>query len=273
MSQKPLLKIMSGLVSQSKKSSSNAFLDIPPRTRRVIFIVGLAGIIMVIMGSLASSNPLFEQTDKIIHFSGYLLLGGLFAIGLGAVLWIPAMAALIGAGAALEYVQLFVGRSFQMSDIYVNSLGVAVGFVLGLIGRGVFAYIHSEVANIAARKQTINIPSGHTIFNKGDPSDYVYVVLEGEVEIIRKEIGGITNLETVKPGEVFGEMGVIQGEPRFASAKAKGSCSLFVMSKEQLLHKVDGLEHPAIPVIRVLAKRLSKSDKRLVQAENQEVNI
>lgn len=265
MTQKPLLKIMSGQMSQSRKTSSNAILDIPPRTRRVVFIIGIMGLVMVIMGSLATDKPLFEKADKIIHFSGYLLLGGIFAVGLRAILWVPAMLVLAGVGIALEFVQPSVGRSFQMSDLYVNSLGVAVGFVAGLIGRGVFAYIQSEIANIAAKKQTIKVPDEQTIFSQGDSSDHVYVVLEGEVQIFRESSEGVTDIETVKTGDVFGEMGVIQEVPRFASAKAKGFCSLFVMSKEQLLHKVDGLEHPAVPVIRVLAKRLAETNKRLGQ--------
>ncbi|MBM76508.1 MAG: hypothetical protein CMK59_13965 [Proteobacteria bacterium] len=260
MARSSLHHILSQQLDPPKQSNPT---EIPPRLKQVIFVAGIAGAFLVFMGSLSSNEPTLASTDKLIHFSGYFLLGSLFSIGLRPLYWAPAIILLIGGGVALEYLQTFVGRNFELEDMYVNTLGVFVGFFVGMIGRRIFKYVQDELLNIAAHKQTVFIEKGDTIFDQGEPSDYVYVVIRGQVEIIRTVANKDTLLGIVSPGEVFGEMGVIRNDVRYAMARATENSSLFIMNKSQMLYNAQGIQHPCIPVVHALAKRLAETNMRL----------
>ena len=74
----------------------------------------------------------------------------------------------------------------------------------------------------AAGGKPLSYPDGGIIFIKGDRGECAYAVQSGRVEI--REAGRV--LEALEPGELFGEMALIDHEPRSASAVAIGSVEL-----------------------------------------------
>jgi hypothetical protein len=66
------------------------------------------------------------------------------------------------------------------------------------------------------------VSAGTVIFSVGDAPDGMYVVQEGEVDLV---ISGV-NVETVGPTGVFGEMGLVDGLPRSATATARTDAKL-----------------------------------------------
>src|SRR3954471_15832901 len=89
-----------------------------------------------------------------------------------------------------------------------------------LAGVPLFALLDDqERATLAARIETTRIPAGQTIFHHGDPGDTMYVVRDGEVEIFFKnDTGERILLETARAGDFFGEISLLDGGPRTASA-------------------------------------------------------
>jgi CRP-like cAMP-binding protein len=61
---------------------------------------------------------------------------------------------------------------------------------------------------------------GQTIFTEGANGDWMYIVESGEVEISKKVAGQQIVIETLMPGDIFGEMAYIDRTPRSATAKA-----------------------------------------------------
>jgi CRP-like cAMP-binding protein len=95
-----------------------------------------------------------------------------------------------------------------------------------------------------------------TIFVEGAPGDVMYVVLEGEVELlVRSQV-----LEVAGPGDLVGEMALIDAKPRSATARAKSDCRLAPVDERRFLFLVH--EHPffALHVMRVLTDRLRRMD-------------
>ena len=95
-----------------------------------------------------------------------------------------------------------------------------------------------------------------TIFAEGTPGDVMYVVLDGEVELrVRSEV-----LEVAGPGDIVGEMALIDAKPRSATARAKSDCRLAPVDERRFLFLVH--EHPffALHVMRVLTDRLRRMD-------------
>ena len=95
-----------------------------------------------------------------------------------------------------------------------------------------------------------------TIFTEGAPGDIMYVVIEGEVELLVR--GDV--LAVAGPGAIVGEMALIDAQPRSATARAKSDCRLAPVDERRFLFLVH--EHPlfALHVMRVLTDRLRRMD-------------
>ena len=93
---------------------------------------------------------------------------------------------------------------------------------------------------------------GDVVFAEGERGDKLYVVIEGEVSLSVRD----TEVDTIKSGEVFGEMALIDDEPRSATAKAKTACKLAAVDERRFTFLVQQTPYFAIQVMRLMAKRL-----------------
>jgi CRP-like cAMP-binding protein len=236
-------------------------LDIPPHTRNVLIVIALAGMICAVIGSLMGEKGKAIEADKIVHFVGYTMLGTLMIMGLRPMLWPFGLILVAGMSAALELIQPIFGRTTDWSgDFVTNCIAVVVGGSVGLIGRFLWSYVRTEAVNAEIRKATVGFGDGQIIFRQGEPSDKFYIIRSGQVVLTREANGTTSELAKVGPGEVVGEMGVLQGLSRSATATAKGKCWLYGMTLQDLVDKrSDGQDHPGSVVSRVLAQRLRKA--------------
>ena len=99
---------------------------------------------------------------------------------------------------------------------------------------------------------------GEIIFAEGDKGEHMYVVRSGDVEI--EQNGKI--IETLSGGGIFGEMALIDGSPRSATARAKTACELAPINEKSFLFLVHETPFFAIAVMRTLAERLRRSAPR-----------
>jgi putative ABC transport system ATP-binding protein len=80
----------------------------------------------------------------------------------------------------------------------------------------------------------VTVAAGETLFRQGDPSDHVYLVAEGTIEVLQERSDGSTDLLTVlEPGRYLGELGPLLGLPRSATARARTDCTLEIQSPQQ----------------------------------------
>jgi CRP/FNR family transcriptional regulator, cyclic AMP receptor protein len=96
---------------------------------------------------------------------------------------------------------------------------------------------------------------GEVIFSEGDKGDKMYVIRSGEIEVERD--GKI--VETLSGGGIFGEMALIDGSPRAATARAKTACEVAPITEKTFLFLVHETPFFAIAVMRSLADRLRRS--------------
>ena len=105
---------------------------------------------------------------------------------------------------------------------------------------------------------------GELIFAEGDVGDEMYIVVEGEVEIlIRLDTAEPFLLAKVGPGSYFGEMSILDNEPRSAAARVSADARLLSLKGEQLKELVFVMPEIAFTIFKVLSERLRRSDKRL----------
>jgi CRP/FNR family cyclic AMP-dependent transcriptional regulator len=105
----------------------------------------------------------------------------------------------------------------------------------------------------------VRFAPGDVIFGEGDAGDKMFVIRSGEVVI---EKGGKV-IETLPPGSIFGEMALIDGSPRSATARAKTACEVAPITEKSFLFLVHETPFFAIAVMRTLADRLRRSGERV----------
>jgi CRP-like cAMP-binding protein len=99
--------------------------------------------------------------------------------------------------------------------------------------------------------------AGTTIFRAGEPGAEMFIVQEGEVDIV---IDGKV-VESIGPEHFFGEMALIDESPRSADAVARTDCKLLALNQRQFLFLVDEVPFFAIRMMRVLADRLRHANR------------
>jgi rhodanese-related sulfurtransferase len=117
---------------------------------------------------------------------------------------------------------------------------------------------------IAGVVQHLTVPAKTVIFREGDPGDRLYIVRSGSVRIFRKNPAGIELDISIKgPGDTFGEMALLTGEPRSADAETIGENHLLVLSNEQLDNIMRDFPDLSKIFAREMRRWLSIDEKRL----------
>ena len=104
---------------------------------------------------------------------------------------------------------------------------------------------------------------GEVIFEEGDEGAELYVVQSGGVEIHRAGGGSARVVAKLGPGDFFGEMSVVLGEARTASAVAVGPTELLEIDGETFEAMCVDRPEVALRMIRRLAQRLIGAERRL----------
>src|ERR1700760_3926219 len=99
--------------------------------------------------------------------------------------------------------------------------------------------------------------AGSTIFREGDEAHELFVIKSGQVRI---QIGNRT-IRELSADDIFGEMALIDNEPRSATAIAITDVELVAVSEKQFLFLVSQTPYFALKVMRVLAQRLRATNK------------
>jgi len=120
----------------------------------------------------------------------------------------------------------------------------------------------AELAELSGLTVEESYRAGETIFSEGDVGEFAYIILSGAVRIWTHDAEARrVTLLLLGPNDFFGELAVLDGGPRSASATAEEDTILGGLRKEQLEHFL--LTHPqtALHMIKQLGKRLRQTNK------------
>lgn len=110
--------------------------------------------------------------------------------------------------------------------------------------------------------QQMHVAAGATIFRTGDPSSAVYVIEDGEVAIT---VNGGTEVARLRPGELFGESGVLEARARAATATAITATTLLV-TEAATFFRAFGMDNDrALTLVKLLCARLRSTTLRTAQ--------
>jgi CRP/FNR family cyclic AMP-dependent transcriptional regulator len=93
----------------------------------------------------------------------------------------------------------------------------------------------AELEGLAGYMRCYRAPPGTEIIAEGESGDFMLLILDGSVEIIKKDPRGMPQrIATAGPGKTLGEMSLIDGEPRFSSCVTLGTVDFAVLDRESL---------------------------------------
>lgn len=105
---------------------------------------------------------------------------------------------------------------------------------------------------------------GEAVLREGEPGTELYVLLEGSVEVFLDHGGpGQTRVSVMEAVASFGEMAILDGEPRSATVVAREPCRLLVLDGESLESLVRQMPEISFEVFRVLTGRVRAAERRL----------
>ena len=131
---------------------------------------------------------------------------------------------------------------------------------------GLFGALSDEVLDhLAGQLRTMRVEPGSYVFKEGDPAREFYVVLDGEMEVLKRSRSGReTRVAILGPSDLFGEMSIIDMQPRSATVRALGPARLIRMSTEDMdnlyRHDLKSYTLIVLNIARDLSRRLRVTD-------------
>ena len=108
------------------------------------------------------------------------------------------------------------------------------------------------LAEVAGLLTEVELPAGQAVFQKSEPGDSLYIVVSGRVRVH----DGDYTLNVLGESEMFGEMALLEPEPRMASVTAETDALLLRLDGEPFFELIDTRSEVARGIIRVLSRRL-----------------
>ena len=117
---------------------------------------------------------------------------------------------------------------------------------------------------LVSRLRPVEFPPGHAFFNEGEQGDRMYVIIEGKVKIGRRSRDGQDSWFTLRgPSESFGELSVFDPGPRTSTATALTTVCAVPVDGTVLRAWIADHPEVAARLLRVLARRLRRTDDTL----------
>ena len=106
---------------------------------------------------------------------------------------------------------------------------------------------------------------GEVIIRQGDAGDFMYEILDGQVEVFQKREREEVRLAILGKGEFFGEMAIFEREKRSATVRAHGQVRVLTVDKKILLRRISEDPSLALRIIERMSQRIRKMDGEIVR--------
>ncbi|MCA1629616.1 MAG: cyclic nucleotide-binding domain-containing protein [Acidobacteria bacterium] len=119
-----------------------------------------------------------------------------------------------------------------------------------------------------------SLPRGALLFRQGEAGDAMYLVEAGRVRIFVTDEGGEElTLAELQRGDFFGEMALVEGKARTASARAVDDALLYSLAREDFLSFIRKNSDVALAMVRAISERLRRTDELLRRRVSRNANV
>ena len=111
--------------------------------------------------------------------------------------------------------------------------------------------------------ENLNLRTGEFVFREGETANYAYVLVEGDVEIVKSTGDGYLTLTTIEKGAIFGEMALIDGQPRSAGARVSKDAVITEVNAQTFIQYIQGNPTAALNIMKRLSVQLRDANKQV----------
>jgi signal transduction histidine kinase len=122
-----------------------------------------------------------------------------------------------------------------------------------------------ERASLKRVTREVVFAGGREIFKEGDAGDALYVVGDGRVQISAVLGGERQVLSRLPPGEVFGELAIIDNQPRSATAMAEVDTTLYVVPRDEMISLLTHSPQFSFSMMREITQRLREFNRQYIR--------
>ena len=116
----------------------------------------------------------------------------------------------------------------------------------------------AELDAIAAIVEMREVAAGKELFREGAPGDGLFLVVEGEIDIVKRGPRGERSLARLGPGGVLGEMSLITNEPRAATGRAVVDSRVLHVPVDRFRKRLEGGSTAALRMVAAIAEVLAR---------------
>jgi len=117
----------------------------------------------------------------------------------------------------------------------------------------------------AAMAGNLSLTDGEYLFREGESGEYAYIVNSGKIEITKISANGEDVLVTLEPPSLFGEMALIDGSPRSASARAKGDTIITEVTSAAFDQYIKKNPEAAVRIMKGISENLRTANQVIAQ--------
>ncbi len=110
---------------------------------------------------------------------------------------------------------------------------------------------------------------GEVVVRQGDVGDCLFVVQEGQVDVLVERDGKTTLLRTLGPGEMLGEIAIFERVKRSATVRARGSARLLTVDKKNFLRRINEDPSIAFRIVETMSRRIRELSAEVVELTDQ----
>lgn len=144
--------------------------------------------------------------------------------------------------------------------------------IFGLVSKSQFfaEFSKDDISILAGYMDVYRAQPGELIIREGDAGDFMVLIVEGEIDILKKDQRAEQqHMTSAGPGMTLGEMSMIDGEPRFATCMAAQPTTFAVLTRDNMAKII--LDHPGlgskllVKMVTMLSQRLRQTSARLLR--------
>ncbi len=125
----------------------------------------------------------------------------------------------------------------------------------------------ADFVRVCGMIQDVEIQAGEVLFEEGSEGDHAYVIGEGQLDIVKIAMGREILLAIRGPGEIIGEMSLLERAPRMATVRARTDCRLMAISQQQFDELVNSSVTAARTMLNMVLQRWRANESLLRQSE------
>jgi HEAT repeat protein len=141
--------------------------------------------------------------------------------------------------------------------------------ILRLKGIQIFEELSvSELAAVASVTEEVVYPEGETVIREGEPGDTMYLIIKGEVKVIKGQEGGQEiELDRIRAGDYFGEMALFEDVSRSATIRTAEESRFLVLRKQEFTEIVREYPQIALHICKVFSQRIRVLHQKIQNVE------